>query len=66
MADAVRCADGVVRRSLGAWNAYVETGETLEIRRARLAEVPADWREAVRSHLAMVFALRASARRRAG
>ena len=32
------------------WNAYVVAGETFEVRRARLAEVPEEWRDGVLSH----------------
>jgi hypothetical protein len=63
MPDPVRCADGMVRQALGQWNAYVASGASLEARRARLAEVPEAWREAVRAHLTLVFAMRAAAGR---
>ncbi len=46
------------------WNGYVETGATREERARRLAEVPRPWRDSVRRHVEMVFALAARARRR--
>jgi len=39
------------------WNAYVAGGETREIRRARLAEVPEEWREEVRRHVETYYAV---------
>jgi hypothetical protein len=44
------------------WNAYVEAGDSLQERRARLAEVPDEWRESVRAHVATVFAMKEAAR----
>lgn len=49
-------------RSLGQWSAYVESGATLQERRARLAEVPEPLRDSVKDHLVTVFALRDAAR----
>jgi hypothetical protein len=49
-------------RTLGQWNAFVEAGESIMERRARLAEVPDDIRESVRAHVATVFLLREAAR----
>jgi hypothetical protein len=49
-------------RTLGQWNAFVEAGESILDRRARLAEVPDDIRESVRAHVATVFLLREAAR----
>ena len=46
------------------WNAYVEAGKDLSERRARLAEVPAPWREGVQRHVALVFKIRARLARR--
>jgi hypothetical protein len=46
------------------WNAYVESGKDIQERRARLAEVPDEWRESVRAHVATVFALKEAARLR--
>jgi hypothetical protein len=47
------------------WNAYVEAGDTIQERRARLQQCPEEWRESVRAHVATVFALRDAARQRA-
>lgn len=49
-------------RTRSQWNAYVEAGASLAERRARLAEVPDEWRESVRAHVALVFQLREAAR----
>jgi hypothetical protein len=46
------------RRTLGQWNAYVESGATHDERRARLEEVPEDLRATVKRHAQTVFALR--------
>jgi len=43
----------------GQWNAYVESGSTKDVRKARLAEVPADMRKDVELHVKTVFSLRA-------
>ena len=46
--------------NLGMLNAYVERGETREERAARLATVPDNLRQAVKSHVACYFKLRAA------
>lgn len=51
-------------RTRPQWNAYVEAGASLAERRARLAEVPDEWRESVRAHVALVFQLKDAARLR--
>jgi hypothetical protein len=43
----------------GQWNAYVESGATVEERRARLAECPPELRPGVESHVRTVFQIRA-------
>lgn len=43
----------------GEWNSYVESGETREIRRARLEEAPEEWRESISDHVKTVFFLKA-------
>lgn len=48
-------------RSGPQWNAYCEAGKGLAGRRKRLAEVPANLRAGVESHLRTVFALRRAA-----
>ena len=48
----------------GEWNGYVESGKDLMERRARLAEVPEEWRDSVRAHVATVFAMKEAARLR--
>ena len=40
------------------WNAYVEAGESKDERRSRLAEVPAEHKDAVKRHVQTVFAIR--------
>jgi len=40
------------------WNAYVESGATREERAKRLAEVPEEWREGVKRHVACEFKIR--------
>jgi len=52
------------RSTLGQFCAYVEAGESIMDRRARLAEVPEEMRESVRAHVATVFLLREAARRK--
>jgi hypothetical protein len=47
----------------GQWNAYVPAGKDKEERRARLAEVPEQWRDGVRKHAEAVFALQVAHRR---
>ena len=42
----------------GCWNAYVASGKTKDARRARLAEVPAEFRDGVISHLRTIAAIR--------
>lgn len=42
----------------GEWNAYVESGDTVEERRRRLAEVPEPLRAGVERHVRLAFALR--------
>jgi len=49
-------------RTIGQWNAFVEAGESIMERRARLAEVPEEMRESVRAHVATAFLLREAAR----
>ncbi len=44
--------------SRGEWAAYVEAGQTLEERRARLACCPQQVQDYVKSHLKTVFALK--------
>ena len=41
------------------WNSYVEAGSTSEERAQRLAEVPVEWRESVKRHVACEFKIRA-------
>lgn len=43
---------------LGQWQAWVESGTTLEERRARLSEVPEELREQVKGHLRTVWGLK--------
>lgn len=38
----------------GLWSGYVEAGMDRQARRARLSQVPAEYRERVRSHLRTV------------
>ena len=45
---------------LATWKAYVESGDTREDRAARLATVPDNLRQAVKSHVACYFKLRAA------
>ena len=40
------------------WNAYVESGATREERAKRLAEVPEEWRDGVKRHVACEFKIR--------
>jgi hypothetical protein len=47
----------------GIWNAYVEFGETKEIRQERLAQVPPSIRDRVRAHVKTFFALMAKAQK---
>lgn len=42
----------------GRWNGYVACGATKDERRARLAEVPAEYRDGVISHLRTIAAIR--------
>jgi len=58
MSTPVRCADGIERASLGQFNAYVGAGGTPDVRRARLAEVPPEWRDLVRAHVEWTIAMR--------
>lgn len=51
-------------RSLPQWNAYVESGRTIQERRERLREVPEEWRDAVAAHVAMVWQMKHAARQR--
>ena len=44
--------------NLGMLNAYVERGDTREDRSARLATVPDNLRQAVKSHVACYFKVR--------
>jgi len=44
-------------RGLGQWNAYVLQGRTAAQRRARLAEVPDEYREQVESHVRTYYAI---------
>lgn len=53
-------------QSLGEWNAYVESGQTREERRRRLAECPERWREQVRKHVEICFSVRRYYRRQGG
>lgn len=46
------------RWSLGHWNAWAAAGPTYEERKARLEEVPEQYREQVLIHLKTVHALR--------
>ena len=46
--------------SAGAWNAYVESGDTREERAARLATVPDNLRQAVQRHVQAYFRIRAA------
>lgn len=39
------------------WNGYVVSGKTREHRRARLEEVPEEWRDSVRRHVETYFAI---------
>lgn len=50
--------------TLGAWNAYVERGETREERAARLATVPDNLSQAVKNHVACYFRVRAAKTRK--
>jgi hypothetical protein len=45
----------------GQWNAHVLMGETKEIRKARLEEVPKEYRASVEDHVRGVFKMRAAA-----
>ena len=45
------------------WTAYVERGNTREIRAARLKECQAEWRDAVKRHVECVFRVAKEARR---
>lgn len=51
-------------RCLGQWNAWVESGDTLQERRARLAQVPEDMREQVKSHLTLCWHLKNAQRQK--
>ena len=44
--------------SIPTWNSYVESGATREERAKRLAEVPEEWRESVKRHVACEFKIR--------
>ena len=55
------CADGVIRFCLGQWVPYVAAGRDKKERRARLAEVPVDAREAVRDEVISMGARRVNA-----
>lgn len=55
--------DKIGHRTLPQWNAYVEAGRDTRERRARLAAVPAEWRDAVAAHVHLVFQLKQSARK---
>ncbi|MBK1719202.1 hypothetical protein [Thiocystis violacea] len=55
---------GDTDRSLGQWNAWVEQGETLQERRARLAQVPDDMRDQVKSHLTLSWHLKSAKRQK--
>jgi hypothetical protein len=46
------------------WCAYVESGASVEERRARLADCPEQFRAEVEAHVRTVFAIRASVRMR--
>ena len=48
----------------GEWNAHVLTGETKEIRKARLEECPDEYRARVEGHVRSVFRLRAMTKRK--
>ncbi len=52
------CGLGVWPSSPPEWNAYVESGKDLAERRARLDQVPEDWREGVKRHVGCLFAIR--------
>jgi hypothetical protein len=53
-------------RTAPQWQAYVESGATIQDRRARLAEITdPDLRARVQDHLLLVFQLRDAARQRA-
>ena len=41
----------------GQWNAYVVMGETKEVRKARLAECPEEYRAGVENHVRTNFAI---------
>lgn len=41
----------------GQWNAYVAAGHSREDRLTRLAEVPEQWKDRVKSHVETVFRL---------
>jgi hypothetical protein len=48
----IRCADGVLRSSLGQWQGYLSAaaGDADEAQR-RIAEIPPAWRPAAEAHL---------------
>lgn len=46
------------RWTLGHWNAYVESGKDRDERRARLEEVPEQYRKDVEIHVKTVFSLK--------
>jgi len=50
-------------RSPGEWKGYVVSGKSREDRRARLAEVPDEHKQAVINHVETVFAIRRNAKR---
>jgi hypothetical protein len=43
------------------WNAYVVSGPNKAERARRLAQCPAEWRDAVRSHVTCAFRIKAEA-----
>lgn len=47
-----------MKRCLGQWNAWCETGKTFEERKRKLKEVPEEIREQVLVHLKTVRALK--------
>jgi hypothetical protein len=44
--------------NLGCWNAYVESGETSEIRKERLASAPSHLQDHIKRHAQLVYKLK--------
>jgi len=49
--------------SVGMWNGYVVSGKTRDERRARLEQVPDEYKQSVINHVETVFAIRRNAKR---